>query len=161
MSNAGLRYAAGALAVAVAAIHIFWGFPRLVTQFQAGAVPDPRPAVFVLSGALIFFGIAQILDGRDPKPIYLAGIGLMTAYLLGYVAWHTVGGHGAFWPWGPEPITHEESAAVVVIQHLLADRLALVSKVLEGAVAGLLAVLYRQDAQSTDEAIEAVAGDSA
>jgi len=160
MTRAGPRYAAGALAVAVAAIHVFWGFPRLVTQLQIGAVPDPRPATFVLSGALIFLGIAQILDGRNPKPIYLAGIGLMIAYIVGYVAWHTVGGHGAFWPWGPEPITHDMPAYIVVVDHLLADPLALVSKLLELTLAGLLAVLYRQDAESTDETIEAVVGDS-
>jgi len=160
MTRAGLRYAAGALALAVAAIHIFWGFPRLVTQLQIGAIPDPRPAAFVLSGALIFIGIAQILDGRDPQPIYLAGIGLMIAYIAGYVAWHTVLGHGGFWPWGPEPITHDMPAHMVVIDHLLADRLALVSKLTELLLAGLLAVLYRQDATSTDEKIEAVVGDS-
>jgi len=160
MTRAGLRYAAGALAIAVAAIHILWGFPRLVLQLQIGAVPDPRPAVFVLSGALIFLGIAQVLDGRDPQPIYLAGIGLMLAYILGYVAWHTVLGHGGFWPWGPEPITHDMPAHLVVVDHLLEDRLALVSKLLELALAGLLAVLYRQDAVSTDDRIEAVVGDS-
>ena len=160
MTRAGLRYAAGALAAAVAAIHIYWGFPRLVLQLQIGAVPDPRPAVFVLSGAAIFVGIAQILDGRDPKPIDLAGIGLMVAYIAGYVAWHTVLGHGAFWPWGPEPITHEMPAYAVVVDHLLADPLALVSKLLEVSLAGLLTVLYRQDATSTDETIEAVVGDS-
>jgi len=160
MTRAGLRYAAGALAVAVAGIHIFWGFPRLVTQLQIGAVPDPRPAVFVLSGVAIFLGIAQVLDGRDPKPIYLAGIGLMVAYIAGYVAWHTILGHGGFWPWGPEAITHDQPAHIVVVEHLLADPLALASKLLEIALAGLLAVLYRQDTASTDETIEAVVGDS-
>ncbi len=161
MSRAGLRYAAGGLAVAIAAIHIFWGFPRVVTQIQAGVVADPRPAAFVLSGALIFLGIAQILDGRNPKPIYLAGIGLMITYIGGYVAWHTVLGHGGFWPWGPEPITHDMPAHMVVIDHLLADPLALVSKLAELLLAGLLAVLYRQDSESADERIEAVAGESA
>ena len=160
MTRAGLRYAAGALAAAVAAIHIYWGFPRLVLQLQIGAVPDPRPAAFVISGALIFLGIAQVLDGRDPKPIYLAGIGLMLSYILGYVAWHTVLGHGGFWPWGPEPITHDIPAHLVVVDHLLSDPLALVSKLLEVTLAGVLAVLYRTDAESTDDRIEAVAGDT-
>ena len=65
MTRAGVRYAAGALAVAVAAIHIYWGFPRLVSQFEAGIVPDPRPALFVLSGIAILLGLARILDGHD------------------------------------------------------------------------------------------------
>jgi len=160
MRDAGIRYAAGGLAVTVAAVHIFWGFPRLVTQIQIGAVPDPRPAAFVISGALIFLGIAQILDGRDPKPIYLAGIGLMFAYILGYVAWHTVLGHGGFWPWGPEPITHDMPAHMVVVDHLLSDPLALFSKLTELLLAGLLAVLYSRDAESSEERIEAVVSDS-
>ena len=159
MTRAGVRYAAGALAVAVAAIHIYWGFPRLIVQLQAGMVPDPRPAVFVLSGAAIFFGIAQILDNQDPKPIYLAGIGLMAAYIGGYVLWHAFGGHGGFfWPWGPEPIVHEEPAAVVVVDHLLSTPLDLASKTLETLLLGLLVVLYRGDPQSTDEEIEAIVG---
>jgi len=160
MRDAGLRYAAGALAVAVAAIHIFWGFPRLVTQLEAGVIHDPRPAAFILSGALIFLGIAQILDGRDPKSIYLAGIGLMIAYILGYVAWHTVLNHGAFWPWAHGGISHDQPGYIVVIDHLLDDRLALVSKLTELLLAGVLAVLYRQDVDSTDDRIEAVVGDS-
>ena len=69
MTRAGLRYAAGGLAIAVAAIHLYWGFPRLVTQIQAGMIPDPRPLLFVASGIAIFIGIAQILDGRDPRPL--------------------------------------------------------------------------------------------
>lgn len=159
MTRAGVRYAAGALAVAVAAIHIYWGFPRLVVYIDAGMVPDPRPAVFVASGAAIFVGIAQILDGRDPEPIYLAGIGLMVAFLVGYVAWHAVGGHGGFvWPWGPEPIVHDEPAAVVVVDHLLSTPLDLASKLLETLLLGLLVVLYRGEPQSTDEEIEAVVG---
>jgi len=147
------------LAVAVAAIHIYWGFPRLIVQFRAGMVPDPRPALFVLSGIAIFFGIAQVLDGRDPKPLYLAGIGLMATYLVGYVVWHAYAGHGGFfWPWAPAPITHEESTMVIVAEHLLATPLDLASKLLEFVLAGLLVVLYRGDPESTDDEIEAVVG---
>jgi len=159
MTRVGLRYAAGGLAVAVAAIHLYWAFPRLLTQIQAGMVPDPRPLLFIGSGVAILFGIAQILDGRNPKPIYLAGIGLMLAYIVGYVAWHTFGGHGGFfWPWAPQPITHPEPLASVVTEHLLVDPLAFASKLLELTLAGLLAVLYRGDSESTEEDIEAVVG---
>lgn len=159
MTRTGLRYAAGLLAVAVAGIHLYWAFPRLVTQIQAGIVPDPRPVLFIGSGVAILLGIAQILDGRDPRRIYLAGIGLMVAYLVGYVGWHTFSGHGGFfWPWGPEPITHPEPLSHVITEHLLADPLALASKLLELTLAGLLAVLYRSESQSTDEAAESAIG---
>lgn len=150
-TGSGLRYAAGALALLVAGIHIYWGFPRLLTYLQAGLVPDPRPIIFVVTGIAIILGIAQILDGRNPRPIYLAGIGLMVAYLGGYALWHTGLAHGAFWPWGPEAITHEEPAVVVVLEHLLADPLALASKVLEATLAGLLVVLYRSGETAADD----------
>jgi len=157
MTRAGLRYAAGALAVAVAAIHLYWAFPRLLTQIQAGMVPDPRPLLFIGSGVAILFGIAQILDGRNPKPIYLAGLGLMIAYLGGYVAWHAYSGHGGFfWPWAPAPITHDQSTVSLVAEHLLASPLDMVSKLLELLLAGLLVVLYRGEPQSTDDGIKAV-----
>ncbi|XVH31277.1 hypothetical protein ACNS7O_12905 [Haloferacaceae archaeon DSL9] len=138
-----LRIVAAVLALAVAAIHIYWGFPRLVLQLQVMMVPDPRPTVFVATGIAIVLGIARVLDGSNPKPIYLLGIGLMLAYLLGYVAWHTVLGHGGFWPWGPEHHAHGGPALAVVAEHLRADFLALVSKVLELALLVVLAVLYR------------------
>jgi len=157
MTRAGLRYAAGALAVAVAAIHLYWAFPRLLTQIQAGMVPDPRPLLFIGSGVAILFGIAQILDGRNPKPIYLAGLGLMIVYLGGYVAWHAYSGHGSFfWPWAPAPITHDQSTVSLVAEHLLASPLDMVSKLLELLLAGLLVVLYRGEPQSTDDGIKAV-----
>ena len=159
MTRAGLRYAAGALAVAVAAIHLYWGFPRLVSQLEAGIVPDPRPALFVLSGIGILLGLARVLDGHDPEPFYLAGIGLMIAYLVGYVAWHAFGGHGGFvWPWAPDPIVHDEPAAVVVVEHLRTTPLELASKLLELLLAGVLAVLYRGEPRSTDEEIDRLVG---
>ena len=75
------------------------------------------------------------------------------------MAWHTVSGHGALWPWGPsEAITHTEPLSSVLFDHLLVDPLALLSKSLELALAGVLTVLYRGEPQSADEEIEAVVG---
>ncbi|TQQ82924.1 hypothetical protein EGH24_05670 [Halonotius terrestris] len=155
MDRSGLRYAAGALAVAVAGIHFYWGFPQLVVYLQAGQFPDPRPLLFLASGAAILLGIAQILDGRNPKPIYLAGIALIATYIVGYALWHTGLAHGAFWPWGPEPITHDEAAWRVVLAHLANDPLASVSKLLEAVLLGLLTVLYRSDGAARDEGLPA------
>jgi len=56
MERSGLRYAAGILALAVAAIHIYWGFPRLVLYIQVGRAPDPRPFLFVGSAVMLFLG---------------------------------------------------------------------------------------------------------
>ena len=154
--SSGRRYLAGALALLVAGIHLYWGFPRLVVYVQAGMVPDPRPLLFVASAIAILLGIARVLDGSDPDRIYLAGIGLMLTYIAGYALWHTGLAHGAFWPWGPEPITHDESALRVVADHLLADRLAQVSKLAEALLAAVLFVLYRGQNDENDDVIPSV-----
>ena len=145
MARSGLRYAAGALALAVAAIHVYWGFPRLVLYIQAGRAPDPRPFLFVGSAVLIVLGIARVLDGRNEQAIYLAGIALMGTYIVGYGLWHTGLEHGGFWPWGPEPISHSEPAWQVLLDHMRADELGVVSKLLETILAAVLALLYQDD----------------
>ena len=145
MARSGLRYAAGALALVVAAIHVYWGFPRLVLYIQAGRAPDPRPFLFVGSAALIVLGIARVLDGRNKRAIYLAGIALMSTYIVGYGLWHTGLEHGGFWPWGPEPISHSEPAWQVLLDHMRTDELGVVSKLLETMLAVVLALLYRAD----------------
>ena len=159
MERSGLRYAAGILALAVAAIHVYWGFPRLVLYIQTGRVPDPRPLLFVGSAVLIVLGIARVLDGRNEQAIYLAGIALMGTYIVGYGLWHTGLEHGGFWPWGPEPISHSEPAWQVLLDHMRADELGVVSKLLEATLAAVLAVLYRRDAtdsEADDTAIPAI-----
>ncbi len=153
MARSGLRYAAGALALAVAAIHVYWGFPRLVLYIQAGRAPDPRPFLFVGSAVLIVLGIARVLDGRNEQAIYLAGIALMATYIVGYGLWHTGLEHGGFWPWGPEPISHSEPAWQVLLDHMRADELGVVSKLLETILAAVLALLYQDDSD------KAAAGD--
>ena len=145
MERSGLRYVAGALALSVAAIHVYWGFPRLVLYLQAGRAPDPRPFLFVGSAVMIFLGIARVLDGRNERAIYLAGIALMGTYIVGYGLWHTGLEHGGFWPWGPEPISHSDPAWQVLLDHMRADQLGVVSKLLEATLAGVLALLYRHD----------------
>ena len=145
MARSGLRYAAGALALVVAAIHVYWGFPRLVLYIQAGRAPDPRPFLFVGSAVLIVLGIARVLDGRNERAIYLAGIALMGTYIVVYGLWHTGLEHGGFWPWGPEPISHTEPAWQVLLDHMRADELGVVSKLLEAMLAVVLALLYRAD----------------
>ncbi|MFC7042456.1 hypothetical protein [Halonotius sp. GCM10025705] len=149
MERSGLRYVAGILALAVAAIHVYWGFPRLVLYLQAGRAPDPRPFLFVGSAVLIFLGIARVLDGRNERAIYLAGIALMGTYIIGYGLWHTGLEHGGFWPWGPEPISHSEPAWQVLLDHMRADELGVVSKILEATLAAVLALLYRVASDET------------
>mgnify|MGYP006423300191 CR=1 FL=1 len=145
MKRSGLRYAAGILALAVAAIHLHSGFPRVVLYIQTNRADSPLPFLLVGSSVAILFGIARVLDGGNKRTIYLAGIALMATYIVGYGLWHTGLEHGGFWPWGPEPISHDDPAWQVLLDHMRADNLGVVSKLLEFALAAVLALLYRHD----------------
>lgn len=144
-----LRRAAGLLAVGVAVIHLFHprlGFPRLVMHLQLGTLFDPRPLLFTVVGFAILAGTLLAYNGVLVRPIYLAGIGTMVVLLVGYVAWHTVLDHGAFWPHIPAGHSHDDAGVVyVVLTHLAADSIALVSKLLEFALLVVLGVLYLEE----------------
>lgn len=69
---------------------------------------------------------------------------MMLTFLLGYGAWHTVLGHGAFWP-GIEVNAHaDESPLVTISAHLLNDGYALASKLLELTLLAALVFCYRR-----------------
>ena len=143
-----LRIVSAGLAFLVASIHLYWGMPRLIAYLNVGTMPDPRPPLFVLSGVAILIGVTIVAAGGDRRPIYVAGMALMVTYMLGYVAWHTVLGHGAFWPWGPGGHAHGGNPVVVIAEHLAADPLALVSKLAELALLAILAGLYRLESHT-------------
>lgn len=140
-----LEVAGASLAMVVAAIHLYWGLPRLLTYAFVGGLPDPRPPAFVLSALLIAVGVALAAAGAPRRPIYLAGIALVLAYLLGYVAWHTVLAHGAFWPWAPGIHHHGQGPVETVLSHLATDPFELASKLAELALLAVLVALYRRD----------------
>jgi hypothetical protein len=146
MSRA-LRYLAAVLAVVVAGLHLFhpdYGILALFVYLGVPALPDPRPPLFVLSAVAILLGMALVADGVvDPRAAYLAGMGLMVAYIAGYFAWHMFG-HGAWWPWGAGLGGHSHTFAEIVLgdHHLRDDPIALASKLAELALLAVLAVLY-------------------
>jgi hypothetical protein len=146
-TSAHLEPIAGSLAFFVALLHISHpsnGLPRLIQYIEVGMLYDPRPLAFTLSGIAIVAGLTLAYAGADRKPLCLLGIGLMLVYILGYVSWHAFLGHGAFWP-GIEGTGHpDETYVESVAQHLLNDAYAMVSKLAEGALLALLAILYRR-----------------
>jgi len=135
-----LRLVAGTLAVVVAALHAYWALPDIARQLSVWQFPDPRPAAFLLATFAILMGIALVVQGFDPVPVYVGGIALMLVFLGGYAAWHTVLDHGAFWP-GRHAHGHDAPAVAVVLGHLSADPFALVSKLTELALLAVLGVL--------------------
>jgi len=146
-TSARLAPIAGGLAGFVAVLHLSHpthGVGRLVQYVQLGALYDPRPLLFTLSGLAIIAGLTLSYAGADRKPLYLLGIGLVLVYVLGYASWHALLGHGAFWP-GIEGAGHtDETLVESVASHLLNDPYAMVSKLAEVTLAGLLVVLYRR-----------------
>ena len=144
-----LRYAAGALALIVAGLHLFhpqYGmerFMRLLTSDPALLITHPRPLAFVLSAIAIVLGIYLALYGFLEKQIYVLGILLMVTYVVGYFAWH-LSGHGGFLP-GRPPHYHGLEPHEAVVSHLRSDNWAVAAIVSETLLAAVLAVLYRKE----------------
>lgn len=134
------------LAGLVVAIHLSWGLSRLAGQLRHGVYIDPRPGTFVLSAAAIIAGVAYVALGGRRRPVYLLGIALMLTYMLGYWAWHLIG-HVPAMPWvETQTDPHPEWGPVeTLVRHLAADPIALVSKLVEGALAIVLGVLYVEE----------------
>ena len=143
-----LRVAAGALAILVGWLHVLhpdYGYTQLMLYVELGTVYDPRPPLFVLSGLALFVGVVVVMYGRIKKHLYLLGILLMVTYLVGYVLWHTVLGHGAFWPYMGGHYHHDVGFIETVVDHLRADNIAMLSKIAELILLVLLGLLYRFD----------------
>jgi hypothetical protein len=99
-----LRFLALQVVGAVAVIHLVVGGETLVRVLARGLLgtyltefvaADPRPLLFVLSAVAACGGIVAVARGRlDYRRAYLLGIALLSGYVLGWVAWHTVLDHG-------------------------------------------------------------------
>ncbi len=147
-----LRYPAALLAIGVALIHLMHptlGGPRLILHVQVGTIFDPRPLLFTLAGFLIMFGIVLASQGVLERAIYAGGVVLMLALILGYGAWHTILDHGAFWPHIHGHGHTEVGGLELIWLHLREDGIAMVSKLFEVGLLGVLVVLYL--GTSTDE----------
>jgi hypothetical protein len=90
-----LRLAATQLAVFVGMLHFWLGARNWSAYLGAGTVvpPDIRGPLFLLSGLVLMIGVAIVmLESITDRRVYVGGIALSAAYLLGYYAWH-LGGH--------------------------------------------------------------------
>lgn len=136
---------AGLLALLIAWIHLLHprlGLPRLLLYIELGTLYDPRPPLFVASAIVIFLGIVTWFYTDRRNVLYAGGIVLVIVYTPGYVAWHTVLEHGAFWPHIEAHAHHETGTLETVFNHLRNDPLALLSKTAELGLGILLAGLF-------------------
>lgn len=143
-----LRAIAAILAVVVAGIHLLHpsqGGVALLVYAQVGYLGDPRPLLFTLGAFALVSGVLLGYNGFHGRSLYLGGIVVTLSLLLGFVAWHTVLGHGGFWPY-LEVNEHTGSSTLSVVRwHLASDPTLLVSKLTELALLGCLLVLLRVD----------------
>lgn len=145
-----LQIAAVVFAAVTVGIHLFhptYGGMVLLVYLTAGhGLIDPRPPAFLLgSFAILFFGMLVYHDvARGPAYLAIAAVSL--TFALGYGVWHTALDHGAFWPHLKAIESHEQHPILVVLDHLLADNTAIVSKVAEVGLAAVSIALYRLDA---------------
>lgn len=144
---ARVRLLAGGLALFTAVVHLLHpsqGGVALLVYANAGYLGDPRPLAFAFVAFALISGVLLGYNGFGGRALYLGGVAVTLCLLVGFVAWHTVFDHGAFWP-HLEPNVHGGNPLVVAAQHLLGDPLVLVSKLAELALLGCLGVLLRAD----------------
>jgi hypothetical protein len=90
-----LRLAATQLAIFVGMIHFWLGARNWSAYLSGGNVvpPDIRGPLFLVSGLVLMLGVAIVMvEDITDRRVYVGGIVLSAAYLLGYYAWH-LGGH--------------------------------------------------------------------
>lgn len=142
-----LRVVAGLLALFVAVVHLLHpsqGGVALFVYAKAGYLGDPRPLAFTLGAFALVSGVLLGYNGFVGRRLYLGGLAVTLVFLVGFLFWHTLLDHGAFWP-HLEPNAHGGNPLVVAAQHLLDDPLALASKLGEVALLGCLVVLLWVD----------------
>jgi hypothetical protein len=140
-----LHVVAAHLAVLVAVIHLALGVSNWLTYLGGGIIvpPDIRWPLFVLSGLAIVAGLVAAVAGVGRRPLYAAGVGLMSIYVVGYFAWH-IGGHRPLLIVGPGT-HHHGSTLEYLFAHVFAGPVEFLALASETALAGLLALFYYRD----------------
>lgn len=136
-----VELAALQLALVVVAAHLYAGLVDLVDRLRYGFHGDPFPLLLVLSSAAVIGGVAYVGLGGRREPVYALGIALMLVHFFGFWAYHQVG-HLPAMPWvdaAAEP--HGRGPVETLVLHLGEDPVALVAKLGELALAGVLGLL--------------------
>lgn len=140
-----VRLVGANLAFIAAGIHLLMGLRFWLIYARAGNLipPDPRVALWTISGLAIFAGMGALYLGAPKRPLYGLGAGMMAVYVLGYFSWH-LGGHGKFYL-GGNPDLHGVPLSTYLLDHLLAGPIETVSIGIEVALFVLLVILLYRD----------------
>ena len=124
-----LRFLTLQVVGAVAVIHLVVGAAELV-RFAAGGllvayltsgqvVSQPEPWLFTLSGLAVLGGVLAVgLGYIDHRRAYLLGAAAMVTFLVGWLAWHSVLGHGVGGPGTTDEQTHRGLLDVVASHYV-------------------------------------------
>ena len=172
-----LRFLTLQVVGAVAVVHIVVGVAELI-RFASGGllveyltggqvVSQPEPWLFALSGLAILGGVLAVgLGYLGHRRAYLLGAAAMVTFLVGWLAWHSVLGHGTGGaPAATDDQTHRGLLDVVASHYVDplvgaftgADQpgrttLAVVSKTLELLALALLGMLLFVDPRAEEPA---------
>lgn len=136
------------LAVVVAVIHLSLGLYNWIRWANAGFFfpRDVRWPLFVLSGVVLVLGLLVAAQGRHRRPLYLGGILMMAAYVVGYFGWH-VGGHRTLFFVGEGTGHHHEPLSAVLLDHLFAGPVEFLAVASEVSLAVVLAYLLAAESR--------------
>ena len=132
------------LAIISIVIHVHLGMAGLTSVFTEGTLSDPL-TLFYLAAAigLLAVIIGAYLHNVPDDVAYLGGFFLSGAMLFAFVDYHAL---GVFWElMGIEPSASGGAAAGVLVDTLLENPLALVSKVSEAGLFAIFTVLLANE----------------
>lgn len=140
-----IRLLGANLALIVALLHLGLGIVNWLRYLSGGfLIPtDIRWPLFVISGIALLVGLFLSARDRWRRPMYIAGMGLMVVYVVGYFGWH-LGGHRRLIVFGPST-PHEVSLLPFLIDHLFAGAVEFVAIVSEVSLFVVLAYLVVVD----------------
>lgn len=136
-----IHLVAAHLAVIVAVVHLSMGLYNWFRWASAGFLlpRDVRWPLFVISGLALFAGLLLAAQRRYRRPLYVGGILLMAAYVVGYFAWHATG-HRPLLLFG-EGAGHTGPLVPFLLDHLFAGPIEFLAIASETALAVVLGYL--------------------
>lgn len=146
-----LRFVAVQLVFVAAFLHVAMGVAEWYKWFDAGFLYpryDDLWAGFILSGCLILVGLYRAAGADDRRPYYLAGIGAMAFYAVGYFFWHLIGHPRQFLTGSPRLRFEEQVGLQWFVDHATAGLLEFVALASEAMAIVLLAILYVEAGRS-------------
>lgn len=140
-----LVYLAGGLVFISATVHLIVGVLGLYESLGLNEGTATLPVLFILAALVAYALIGAYLTNRiAPIPAYAFGAVLMALYIVAFADWHAFGYADTLLPLetiGLDPHYHDDPVVQILLDHLLNDPFALVSKIAETGAVLILGML--------------------